>query len=179
MVSAAFSDDPFSGIFAQLRAQGNGNPIETGLVTVTCPTECHEEYPLSLLLEYTDRLDKCFWNFGKHEPSSTENWLEFDFRDRLLVVTAYTIRSGGSSHPKSWQIVGSETGTEWTTIHEVSGCTELNGPRKTKTFTVDNGNPGFRFIRYVQTENDSPRPERKWRINLKAIEFFGTLTPVQ
>jgi hypothetical protein len=175
-ITAEFSENPFAGIFAKLREEGHGNPLEAGLVLITSPTECHEEYPLTVLLEYTDRLDKCFWNFAKYEPTPDDAWLQFDFRDRRIALTAYTIRSGGSSHPKSWSISGSGDGEGWVTLHEVADCCDLDGPRKTKTFRVDASGQAFRYLRYAQAENDSRRPERKWRINIKAIEFFSTLS---
>lgn len=174
--TATFSGDPFCGIMAHLREVSGGNPKETGAVDVTSPTESHEEYPLRMLLEYTDCLDKCYWNFANRDPKPDENWLRFDFKSRRISLTAYTMRSGGSSHPKSWKIMGSNDGQEWTDLHEVVDCKTLNGPRKTETFVLGAPTEPYRMLQYVQTDNQSPRAERKYRINLKAIEFFGTLS---
>ena len=175
-LTVSFDGDPFRGIMSHLRDESGGNPKDTGVVLVTAPTETHEEYPLRNLLEYTDLLDKCYWNFANGDPKPGENWLQFDFKSRRISLTAYTVRSGGSSHPKSWRITGSNDGQEWTELHAVSDCKTLNGPRKTETFVLDAPTAEYRMIRYVQTDNQSPRAERKYRINLKAIEFFGTLS---
>ena len=99
-----------------------------------------------------------------------------ELTDNGCRLILYTMRSGGSSHPKSWRITGSNDGQEWTELHAVSDCKTLNGPRKTETFVLDAPTAEYRMIRYVQTDNQSPRAERKYRINLKAIEFFGTLS---
>lgn len=170
----------FEGVIAHLRDLYDQNPILNGTLEITSPTKTHPEYPLQNLIEYKDLLDKCYWNFGCYNPKEEENWLLFDFKENHRIsITAYTIRSGGSSHPKSWLIEGSNDQNSWTKIDEVHNCLSLNSPRATHTFIIDNDsiNPetksGFRFIRYVQLENMSPKIERKYRINLKAIEFFG------
>ena len=172
------NDTQFKGIMAGLRDRGNGNPSETGLVEIVSPTTSIPEYPLKYLVEYTDLLDKCYWNFANYDPKESENWILFDFKPGHKVkIDAYTLRSGGSSHPKSWRIEGSDDNEKWELFHEVRDCKELNGPRKTMTYKLEKEATPVRYIRYVQTENQSTKPERKYRINLKAIEFFGDYIP--
>jgi hypothetical protein len=165
---------PFSGVFSKLGELCHGNPFDAGAISITSPTSCHNEYPLRNLVEYTTSLDKCFWNFAHVDPSPEQSWLLFDLQDRRLAMTAYTLRSGGSSHPKSWRMLGSNDGTDWTLLSEVTGCRELNGPKKTETFPVEEKGP-FRLFKYEQLENLSPKPDRKFRINLRAVEFFGSV----
>lgn len=170
----------FNGIMAHLRDIANGNPFAAKEIEIISPTETHPEYPLENLVEYSDLLDKCYWNFALCDPKPDENWVLFDFKEgHKVALNAYTLRSGGSSHPKSWKIEGSNDQSNWTTLHEVKNTNALNGPRKTQTYVLDEElktaetKQGFRYIRYVQLENLSLKPERKYRINLKAIEFFG------
>lgn len=172
------NEEQFSGVFAHIRDEIGGNPLEKGVVSLTCPTQTHPEYPLRNLLEYIDLLDKCFWNFANCDPSPHENWVQFDFIDHQLSLTGYTIRSGGSSHPKSWTICGSNDETNWEDIDSIQDCQTLNGPRKTQTFQCSSPSKPYRYIRYVQSDNQSPKPERKFRINMKAIEFFGTISHI-
>lgn len=171
---------PFEGIIAHLRDVAGQNPISNGTLEIISPTKTHPEYPLTNLIEYKDLLDKCYWNFACYNPKEEENWLLFDYKENHRVfITAYTIRSGGSSHPKSWIMEGSNDRNKWYPIHKVSNCSFLNTPRATHTFIIEDSEikpemkNGFRYIKFVQLENMSPKIERKYRINLKAIEFFG------
>lgn len=170
----------FEGIMARLHDLTGKNPVLNGSLDIITPTKTHEEYLPHNLVEYGNSLEKSYWNFACYDPNSDENWLLFDFKKNHQVsITAYTIRSGGSSHPKSWRIEGSNDQKNWSTIHEIKDCSLLNRPRATHTFIVENFEgkqdlkSGFHFIRFVQLENMSPKRERKYRINLKAIEFFG------
>ncbi|KAK8896511.1 hypothetical protein M9Y10_014418 [Tritrichomonas musculus] len=170
----------FDGIIAHLHHLTGQNPVKNGTIKIISPTKSHFEYPLYNLVEYGEQLNDSYWNFGFYNPQPNENWLLFDFMEnRYISITAYTIRSGGSSHPKSWIFEGSNDKNTWTKIHEIHNCTLLNYPRATHTFIVeDSENKSqskscFRFIRFVQLENMSQKNEKKYRINLKAIEFFG------
>lgn len=176
----AGKNNEFEGIIAHLRSSTGENPAFNGTIKITSPTKTHPEYPLTNLVEYKELLDKCYWNFGCYNPKEEENWLLFDFKENhKIFLTAYTIRSGGSSHPKGWLIEGSNDQNSWTKIDEVHNCFLLNSPRATHTFKIEKLNlepeikSGFRYIRFTQLENMSPKIERKYRINLKAIEFFG------
>lgn len=173
----------FEGVIARLREQSGENPVRNGIIDLTSPTKTHPEYPLTNLVEYKELLDKCYWNFGCYNPKEEENWLLFDFKENHRIsITAYTIRSGGSSHPKCWIIEGSNDQINWNRIDEIHNCLLLNSPRATHTFVIKEENripdASFRFIRYTQIENMSPKKERKFRINLKAIEFFGNYLTV-
>lgn len=170
----------FDGIFARLHDLKGKNPVIEGTVDIITPTKTHEEYLPQNLIQYGNSLEKSYWNFACYDPNSEENWLIFDFKkNHRISINAYTIRSGGSSHPKSWRIEGSFDKNNWILIHEINNCSLLNRPRATHTFLVDDYDEkqelkdGFPFIRFVQVENMSPKRERKFRINLRAIEFFG------
>lgn len=170
----------FEGIMAHLSDIIGQNPALNGVIEIKTPTQTHEEYLPHNLIEYGKSLEKSYWNFACYDPQADENWILFDFKkNHKIIITAYTIRCGGSSHPKSWKIEGSNDQNVWTVIDEIQNCSILNRPRATHTFLTDDkdNNPdiklGFSYIRFVQLENMSPKRERKYRINLKAIEFFG------
>lgn len=170
----------FEGIFSRLHDITGKNPVVDGSLDIITPTKAHDEYLPQNLVEYGNALETSYWNFASYDPNSDENWLIFDFKkNHRISISAYTIRSGGSSHPKSWRIEGSYDQNNWTLIHEINNCSLLNRPRATHTFIVEDYEKkpelksGFPFIRFVQVENMSPKRERKYRINLKAIEFFG------
>lgn len=170
----------FEGIFAHLHSLAGRNPVLNGSLDIITPTKTHDEYLPQNLVEYGNSLEKSYWNFACYNPQPTENWIIFNFKkNHKVFINAYTIRCGGSSHPKSWRIEGSNDQDNWILLHEVQDCALLNRPRATHTFIIDDKNNnqehknGFSFIRFVQTENMSPKRERKYRINLKAFEFFG------
>lgn len=181
------ADKKFDGIITHLRLLTGQNPSKNGLIKILSPTKSHFEFPLTNLFEYGDLLNKSFWNFSACDPRPNENWILFDFKEsHSILLSSYTIRSGGSSHPKSWKFEGSNDKIEWSIIHEVRDCNYLNCPRATHTFVINDygrqkSQPkfGYRFVRFVQIENMSQKNEKKYRINLKAIEFFGDYYTVE
>ena len=170
----------FVGIITHLRYLTGQNPANNGTIKITAPTKSHFEFPLKNLFEYGDSINKSYWNFTTCTPQPNENWILFDFKENHSIsITAYTIRSGGSSYPKSWKFEGSNDKTKWALIDEIHDCQLLTRPRATYTFKVNETDEklkhskGFRFVRFVQLENASQKNEKKYRINLKAIEFFS------
>jgi hypothetical protein len=115
--------------------------------------------------------DSCFFSAyrsGKADiPHTRNNWVCYDFKERRIVPTHYTIRTNhwhaGDSgdrfrgrHLKSWIVETSADGENWRELDQQGGRylgnKELNGCRFTGTFVVVGRE--FRFIRLVTIDRN-------------------------
>jgi hypothetical protein len=114
---------------------------------------------------------------GKEEdiPHTRNNWICYDFKERRIVPTHYTIRTNesdlGLEHLKSWLVETSADGKTWREVDHKENNKQLNGTYFTGTFPVAGGGE-CRFIRLVNIGrnhlgNDSLR--------ISAWEIFGSL----
>jgi hypothetical protein len=103
------------------------------------------------------------------------NWICYDFKERRIEPTHYTIRtydSGpGCSHLKSWLVETSADGKSWREVAREEGNKQLNGPRFTATFPVAGGGE-CRFIRLVNIGRDHFGNDT---LVISAWEIFGSL----
>lgn len=85
-----------------------------------------------LTYEYDeDTLNDSFFNDYQRKPSAEHNWIEFDFIDKKVALTGYSIRSSGgpadNEHAASWKIIASNDQETWVTIDEKQRNEDLNG----------------------------------------------------
>ena len=103
-------------------------------------------------------------------------WICFEFQKHKIILSDYTIRSyqGGSCHPRSWIIEGSDDLNSWSTIDEQKDCRFMKGNSGTPhvhTFQVSS-NKSFKYIRMTQKgQNWGSDPN----LHLNCIEFYGKL----
>jgi hypothetical protein len=85
-------------------------------------------------------------------PHTRNNWICYDFKERKIVPTHYTIRTHGNgpggAHLKSWLVETSADGENWREVARGENNEQLNGDRFTATFAVADGGK-CRFIRLV------------------------------
>jgi hypothetical protein len=108
-------------------------------------------------------------------PHTRNNWICYDFKERRIVPTHYTIRTNtcglGSSHLKSWLVETSVDGENWREVAHEENNEQLNGSRFTATFAVADGGE-CRFIRLVNIG----KTHCGWDILvICAWEIFGSL----
>jgi hypothetical protein len=124
--------------------------------------------------------DSCFISahrFKKeHIPHTRNNWICYDFRDRRIVPTHYTIRRHGhylcGAHLKSWLVETSADGQSWREVAHEEDNEELNNYLCSGTFPVVGGGE-CRFIRLVNIgRNHSGWNDILW---ISAWEIFGNL----
>jgi hypothetical protein len=103
------------------------------------------------------------------------NWLCYDFKERRIVPTHFTVRTHsdgpGYSHMRSWLVETSADGASWREVAREENNNQLNGKRFAGTFAVTGGGE-CRFIRLVNIgrthrEND--------RLAISGWEIFGIL----
>jgi hypothetical protein len=108
-----------------------------------------------------------------HSPN---NWICYDFRDRRIAPTHYTIRSeyddrSNSINLRSWAVEVSNDGRNWQQIDRRENNRDLNGYNLTKTFAVQKEEMG----RYVRLVNIGRNHHGTNALCLTAWELFGTL----
>jgi hypothetical protein len=99
----------------------------------------------------------------------------YDFKERRIAPTHYTIRTHGSdpgdSHPKSWLLETSVDGESWREVAREEGSQQLNGKWLTGIFPVAGGG-AWRFIRLVNIGRNSSGSDI---LLISAWEIFGSL----
>ena len=157
-------DRPFWGIIAHLSAEFGGNVDAKGVVNIMSSSD---EY--NCCRQVTDYGWNDYW-CTKNEGNS---WLCFDFKDKKVRLTNYSLKSGGAGrHFVEWVVEGSDDGCSWRRIDR--RCTHgLNGNYITKTYECCGSvSESFRYLALRVTGKDSSGHHS---LCLSEIEFFGEL----
>lgn len=162
---------PFNGIFNFLTGQSN-NQILTEIRITTSSSSSSDGIPQSVLL-FTDR-NKYF-----SSQNIKNSWICFEFLNRYLVPSGYSIRTATnvvSAHPRSWVIEVSNDGQKWETIDEEKNCQHLRGSQKTHTFNVKSPNgKEVRFVRMRLTDQNWQGDGNDCLV-IESFELFGSLS---
>jgi hypothetical protein len=114
---------------------------------------------------------------GFASANQPNQWVEWDFQERLITLTDYAIRIGTLGLIRSWKLEGSLDGTKWMHINSQSNLTSLTLKRPVVSFSVGVNNR-FRHLKLTQTEPPatlSPATNEEV-LSLGALEVFGTLS---
>jgi hypothetical protein len=121
--------------------------------------------------------DSCFSSAYREKKEriwdTVNNWLCYDFKERRIVPTHYTIRTDnwdvGDAHLKSWLVETSVDGKNWQKAGGEKDNDHLNGRWFTGTFGLaDCGE--CRFIRLVNIGRNHFGNDR---LKISAWEIFG------
>jgi hypothetical protein len=108
-------------------------------------------------------------------PHTRNYWICYDFKERRIVPTHYTIRTNafrlGHSHLKSWLVETSTDGENWREVAHEEDNKQLNGNWFTATFPVAGGGE-CRFIRLVNIGRNHYGSDQ---ICISGWEIFGNL----
>jgi hypothetical protein len=108
-------------------------------------------------------------------PHTRNNWVCYDFKERRIMPTHYTILTHdscpGSPHLKSWLVETSADGENWQEVAREEDNWQLNGENFIGTFTVAGGGES-RFIRLVNIGENHAGSDC---LLICAWEIFGTL----
>jgi hypothetical protein len=164
----------FIGIIAHLTRQCGGNVDDCQVVKITSSTPHHSDVSGRNAADLAS--DSRF--IGYDPP----NWICYDFRERHIVPTHYTLRAYGNIALRCWSIETSLTGghDDWKRIDRRDGNSDLRWPPNTHTFEISQPEE-CRYIRLAQTGCNWPEPEsgNVWgsgsELFLLAWEIFGSL----
>jgi hypothetical protein len=161
-------DSPFSGLIDHLTSICGGNVHERGVVEITCSSTGRNNCWQVANFDWND-----YW----HSSNSANSWIQFDFKNRDVSLTHYTLKSDGHNghHLLQWRLAGSRDGTTWESI-DVRKTQELNGNYITKTFSCSVPSDGSRFYRYIRLTQTGKNSSGHDRLMLGNIEFFGTMS---
>jgi hypothetical protein len=161
------SSSSFSGLICHLCSECFGNVHEKGLVNITCSSSQHNN--CWQLVNYD-------WNDYFYTKNESNSWIQFDFKDRLVSVTHYALKSDGHfcGHLLEWILSGSNDGNSWTIV-DSRKTEELNGKYLTKLFECDTKSSVVQFYRYIRLTQTGKNSSGRDFLQLGNIEFFGSI----
>jgi hypothetical protein len=178
------------GLIAHLTRECGGNVHDCKVVDVTCGSfeketlganphsGAYENRPTCVAknaadLETDSRFLSAYRKREEDIPHTRNNWVCYDFKERRIAPTHYTIRtySVGPGHLKSWLIEISLDGKSWREVAREENNEQLKGKWFTATFAVS-GAGECRFIRLVNIGRNHFRDDS---LLISAWEIFGSL----
>ena len=172
------SEDQFKGIIHYLTEKCGGNVSDKGVVAVTSSSICSDkgkDQDVFLPRNAVDFNDKSKNFVSRDLPDS---WLLYDFKERKVRPTNYSIRSRANikcHNPKNWVIEGSNSGShgDWEILDTQVDVSVLDGLDLVHTFDVkSDSDESFRFLRIRQ--NGKNHSGQNYFI-ICALEYYGYL----
>lgn len=164
----------FSGIINYLRRNKQTNICDEGIISVTASSKENDHLP---------KYAVDFENDEFFHSDSSNDWLQYDFKDKKIQPTHYSIKTpnnheqGDQQCPMNWCIQVSNTGDEndWKTIDTRQNVTSVSKLNQSDTFEINthlSPNEYYRYIRFQSTGNSSGNCTN---IIISSLEYFGTL----
>ncbi|EAX87774.1 hypothetical protein TVAG_213900 [Trichomonas vaginalis G3] len=143
VITLNYSGNQYDGIFSYLRRINKGqNPLTCGAISVSISGNFDGNN--SNLFEYSTRLHNWYLD------EVANNSVSFDFKDRKVSLSAYTIKSGSCSYwdkPVDFAIEGSNNCIQWDMIDDKPNNREMGGDDMVHTWTCS-PSPFYRYIRF-------------------------------
>ena len=170
----------FNGIIAGLTRDCHGNVHEKTAVNVSASSQAQqttskEGQPVMYEPKTVADLQEnsCFCS-----RDSDSQWICYDFKDRLVKPTWYSIRSYFAGehgcHPMSWNLEVSQDNKSWDCIDQRRDNVDLNGKFKEASFQITTEHDPVQYVRLrLVAKNHFPSDTLK----ISAFELFGTLSP--
>lgn len=165
----------FNGIIRYLTQMCHGNVDEKNVVKVTSSTVSNDRY--SKYVVDLD-VDKHYFTYDSQQNS----WIKFDFKDKKVRPTHYTLRtksdSGkGGNHFKNLVVEGSNTdwGDEWKILDLRSDVTFLDSANAKYVFDIQKELGKDDYYRYLRIRQTGKNSYGSYFLNLSALEYFGYL----
>ena len=167
------SSKKLDGIIASLTRQYGGNVHDKGIVNITAESSSYHDEPPKNVAD--------LGTSSRYASEDKENqWICYDFKDRTVAPTSYSIMSQdsghGGNHLRAWVLEGSNDGDTWTILDKRDNNCDLNASLVTCNFQIAQPlQDGFRFIRLRQTgKNNGISP--CYTMRFSSLEIFGVLS---
>ena len=159
---------PLGGILAHLRRQCGANVHKKGVVEITTssgnPTALGY---IGAIPEY--ETDTYFASSDKKN-----SWICYDFREKRVTPTSYSIQAYGRRKPKSWVFEVSNNGKKWRAIDHHKKSNEFVESFAICNFPITREvRESFRFVRLRQTGKNH---DGHYGLCIKSLEIFGKLS---
>ena len=140
----------FNGLLRYLSDETGGNIHDNGTIEVTSNSIYSDSYHPKYLLDYQNTESNYY-----HSNSTSDGYICFDFKDRKIQLTSYTIKSYATSpnncHLKNWNIEVSDDKEHWIKIDEHTNDPTLNNSRIVATFNIKDKTNFYQYVRLHQT----------------------------
>jgi hypothetical protein len=173
-----FRGSPLDGIITHLTRESGGHVVDKGVMEIWAKShyssaDCYRVRNLADLGGSLINTDSRY--FSKNEP---DQWTAFDFRERRVVLTHYSIRShrtGGPGwyHPKSWviEVAPASNPSGWVEIDRKENIDDLNNADRTLTYAVHTDIPACRIrLRQIGLSHSNDN-----HLSFTRFEVFGDL----
>jgi hypothetical protein len=149
------------GIIANLTKKYGGNVHEKGAVSITSKSVADSDRVARNVADFLSTP-----HFGSR--TGVGQWICWDFRDRRVRLTHYTMRCWLL---KSWVLEGSIDGENWTEVDRQTNNQDFKAGRNWVSYAVATPKV-VRFIRLTQTDKNHWNYDS---LDLQAVEFFGAI----
>jgi hypothetical protein len=160
----------FDGILSHLANLYQGNPHDTGKISVSSKSTCGD-YP-GYHPKHASDVNK---DSGFYSAGSQGEFIEYDFKEMRVAVTRYSIRAYNDAvngtHLRSWVMKARDENGTWHEIDCQKDCASLNGPRATCDFPVRS----VVEARSIRLEQTGLSWSGSHYVALEALELFGGL----
>jgi hypothetical protein len=160
-------DSPWSGLIAHLGRLCEGNVHTQGFMNISCSSTCQNQ--CWDVVNYD-------WNNYWYTGNSPNSWIQFDFKDRVVSLTHYALKSDGNNahHLVEWTVQGSIDGISWTDLDR-RHTQELNNTSVTKIFSCNVPFSQPHFYRFIQLMQNGKNGSGSDNLMLGNFECFGSM----
>jgi hypothetical protein len=158
------SDSPLCGIISYLTSQHGGNISDRGIVNVSGSTTFDSRYPAK---NAVDLLSTSYF----HSQNEPNQWLCYDFKNRKIRPTHYSIHAYSNHYLRSWIFEGSIDGSIWIELDRHTDDQTTNSNHPIGTCSISNPCE-CQFVRLRQTGVTACGSHY---LILHAMEIFGDL----
>ncbi|OHT05581.1 hypothetical protein TRFO_26657 [Tritrichomonas foetus] len=172
-IHADYSTNPNSGVFAQWGEILGDNIARKSAIFIRSSTTSIKSRDLVNIVD--PNYHQYIISHSKHNT-----YIDFDLKDHQLNLTKYKIRTGpteeGVNHLRSWSLLCSNDGQNFTTLENVEKSDALNGFEKVYVSNDIVCSEPYRYFRLLMTGKNH---SRRSCLFLQHIEFFGLLMGAQ
>lgn len=157
-------ENAFNGILKYLKIQSN-EQIQNE-INITASSIWEGDYNPINVTQFDNNKTFC-------SKAELDNWLCFDFKERKIIPTEYTIMSAGSSYPKSWVIECRNDNDPWEIVDEIKNCDLLNRSDAVHTFKINNQTS--KKFQYFRIRQMGPTWQNFKYLYIRSFEIYGRL----
>lgn len=136
----------FDGILRSLSNETGGNIHNNGTIQITTNSQYSNYVPQNIVNFDTNSL--------YHSENIKDTYLLFDFKNKIIQLSNYSIMSHSSANSclRNWVVEASNDGKIWEEIDKHNEDSSLNGEKNENTFNISQKNRNFyRYIKLRQT----------------------------
>lgn len=168
-------NNAFNGIINHLAEECGGDVSDNNVVSVTASSIYNTYYPKNVV-----SFNNKNYYFSK---GMDYDWLQYDFKERKVRPTHYTIRSrygfGKSGcHLREWVIEGSNTSLkdDWKVLDLRKGISCLDGSYEYHTFEIQAQLEKYEYFQYLRIRITGPNTGDCDNLTFSDLEYFGSIS---